>query len=196
MRGSALDFALRCLAEAASRDIRISAVRQRLADRLHELAAAILPRAEYVVHGELGLDHVLIDAAGNPVIIDIENLMYFDVEWEHAHMQIRLDHDEWAATVGAEDLDERRLSFYKLTQHLSLIAGPLRLLTATFRTAPSCWESSTGTEMRRSSSLPNDELALSAWESVQLGPIWALTCRRRRPPQTAGHRWSPRLMAR
>jgi hypothetical protein len=128
----ALDFALRCLAEAASRDSRISDARERLEDRLHDLAAAIRPRTEYsVVHGELGLDHVLVDADGNPVIIDIENLMYFDVEWEHAHMQIRLD-DDWAKTVGVEDLDEDRLAFYKLTQHLSLIAGPLRLLDGDF----------------------------------------------------------------
>jgi hypothetical protein len=129
----ALDFALRCLAEAARRDSRISDARERLENRLRELAAAVHPRAEYsVVHGELGLDHVLVDADGNPVIIDIENLMYFDVEWEHAHMQIRLDDDDWAKTVGVEDLDEDRLAFYKLTQHLSLTAGPLRLLDGDF----------------------------------------------------------------
>ena len=128
----ALDFALRCLAEAAGRDHRISGARERLEDRLRGLAAAVRPRAEYsVVHGELGLDHVLVDSDGNPVIIDIENLMYFDVEWEHAHMQIRLG-DDWAETAGAEGLDEDRLAFYKLTQHLSLTAGPLRLLDSDF----------------------------------------------------------------
>jgi aminoglycoside phosphotransferase (APT) family kinase protein len=129
----ALDFALRCLAESARRDSRMSDARERLENRLRELAAAVRPRAEYsVVHGELGLDHVLADADGNPVIIDIENLMYFDVEWEHAHMQIRLDEDDWAETVGVEDLDEDRLAFYKLTQHLSLTSGPLRLLDGDF----------------------------------------------------------------
>jgi hypothetical protein len=128
----ALDFALRCLAEAAGRDRRITGTRERLEDRLRELAAAVRPRAEYsVVHGELGLDHVLVDSDGNPVIIDIEDLMYFDVEWEHAHMQIRL-HDDWAKTVGVDDLDEDRLALYLLTQHLSLTAGPLRLLDSDF----------------------------------------------------------------
>jgi Phosphotransferase enzyme family len=128
----ALDFALRCLAEAARRDARISDACERLENRLRELAAGIRPRAEYsVVHGELGLDHVLVDGNGSPVIIDIENLMYFDVEWEHAHMQIRL-HDHWARTVGVDDLDEDRLALYLLTQHLSLIAGPLRLLDSDF----------------------------------------------------------------
>jgi hypothetical protein len=47
-------------------------------------------------------------------------------------MQIRLDDDDWAKTVGVEDLDEDRLAFYKLTQHLSLTAGPLRLLDGDF----------------------------------------------------------------
>jgi Phosphotransferase enzyme family len=129
----ALDFALRCLAEAARRDSRIFDINTQLEDRLREMAAAVRPRAEYsVVHGELGLDHVLVDGDGNPVIVDIENLMYFDVEWEHAHMKIRLDDDGWARTVGVEGLDEDRLAFYKLTQHLSLIAGPLRLLEGDF----------------------------------------------------------------
>ncbi len=124
----ALAFALRCLAEAAERDRRITIARERLEDRLRGLAVAVRPRAEYsVVHGELGLDHVLVDADGNPVIIDIDDLMYFDVEWEHAHMQIRL-HDQWAKTVGVEGLDEDRLALYMLTQRLSLTAGPLRAL--------------------------------------------------------------------
>ncbi len=74
----------------------------------------------------------MVDAEGDPVIIDIENLMYFDVEWEHAHIQIRLDDDDWAKTVGVEGLDEDRFAFYKLTQHLSLTAGPLRLLDSDF----------------------------------------------------------------
>lgn len=128
----ALDFALRCLAEAAGRDRRIAGTRERLEDRLRELAAAVQPRAEYsVVHGELGLDHILIDSDGNPVLIDIEDLRYFDVEWEHAYLQIRLDHD-WAGAVGVDGLDQDRLALYLLTQHLSLIAGPLRLLDSDF----------------------------------------------------------------
>jgi len=128
----ALAFALRCLAEAAARDRRITDASERLEERLRELASAVRPRAEYsVVHGELGLDHVLVDSDGNPVIIDIEDLMYFDVEWEHAHMQIRL-HDQWAKTVGVEGLDEDRLALYMLTQRLSITAGPLRLLDGDF----------------------------------------------------------------
>ena len=131
MRGSALHFALRCLAEAAGSDQRVASARDRLEERLRELAAAVRPRAEYaVVHGELGLDHVLIDRDGNPVLIDIEDLMYFDVEWEHVFLRIRLDRDY--AQLAANDLDEDRLALFMLTQRLSLTAGPLRLLDSDF----------------------------------------------------------------
>jgi hypothetical protein len=127
-----LALGLRCVAEATERDRRIADNSERLKDRLGELAAAVRPRAEYsVVHGELGLDHVLVDADGSPVLIDIEDLMYFDVEWEHAHMQVRLGRD-WARTVGAGDLDEDRLALYMLAQRLFLVAGPMRLLDGDF----------------------------------------------------------------
>jgi len=127
-----LALGLRCVAEATERDRRIACNRERIRDRLRELVAAVRPRAEYsVVHGELGLDHVLVDADGNPVIIDIEDLMYFDVEWEHAHMQVRLGRD-WAGTVGVGDLDEDRLALYMLAQRVFLVAGPMRLLDGDF----------------------------------------------------------------
>jgi hypothetical protein len=127
-----LALGLRCVAEAAERDRRIADNRERLEDRLGELAAAVRPRAEHsVVHGELGLDHVLVDADGNPVIIDIESLMYFDVEWEHVHMQVRLGRD-WARTVGVDGLDGDRLALFMLAQRLFLVAGPMRLLDGDF----------------------------------------------------------------
>jgi hypothetical protein len=127
-----LALGLRCVAEATERDRRIADNRERLQDRLGELAAAVRPRAEYsVVHGELGLDHILVDADGNPVIIDIEALMYFDVEWEHAHMRVRLGRD-WAGTVGVDDLDQDRLALCMLAQRLFLVAGPMRLLDGDF----------------------------------------------------------------
>ena len=129
--GAALDFGLRCLAESASRDQRIAGARDRIEERLRELAAAVQPRAEYVVvHGELGLDHVMVDQDGNPVLIDIENLMYFDVEWEHVFLRIRLHGDYERLAVSG--LDDDRLALYMLTQRLSLTAGPLRLLDGDF----------------------------------------------------------------
>ncbi|MFI7403855.1 phosphotransferase family protein [Streptomyces sp. NPDC049541] len=129
--GVVLERALRDLAEAASRDPRIAAVRERLEERLLGLAAAVRPRSQYaVVHGELGPDHVLVDPDGNPVLIDIEGTMYFDVEWEHVFLRIRL-HDAYGP-LAAGGLDEDRLALYLLAQRLSLTAGPLRLLDGDF----------------------------------------------------------------
>ena len=127
----ALTWGLRCLTDAAARDSRVANAHDQLDERLHELAAAISPRAEYsVVHGELGLDHVLVDRDGWPVIIDIEDLMYFDVEWEHVFLRLRLHADYHH--VAVDGLDEARLALYMLVQRLSLTAGPLRLLETDF----------------------------------------------------------------
>ncbi|WP_404818993.1 phosphotransferase family protein [Streptomyces phaeolivaceus] len=129
---AALAFALRCLAEAAARDRRIADARDRLDERLRELAAAVHPRAEYsVVHGELGFDHVLVDRHGHPVLIDIDELLYFDVEWEHVFLRLRHPDGHWRP-LAVEGLDEDRLALYTLTQRLSLTAGPLRLLDGDF----------------------------------------------------------------
>ncbi|HWG23577.1 phosphotransferase family protein [Actinospica sp.] len=127
----ALEFGLRCLVDAAARDPRAESARDQLEERLHMLAASVRPRAEYsVVHGELGLDHVMVDRKGRPVIIDIEDLMYFDVEWEHVFFRIRLHGDY--PRVAVDGLDEDRLALYMLIQRLSLTAGPLRLLESDF----------------------------------------------------------------
>ncbi|MHC3469427.1 phosphotransferase [Streptomyces sp. 7R007] len=129
---AAFDFAMRCLDEAAVREGRIADARDRLEERLRELRAAVRPRAEYsVVHGELGLDHVLVDRDGNPVLIDIEELLYFDVEWEHVFLRLRHRADHYRP-LAAEGLDEDRLALYALAHRLSLTAGPLRLLEGDF----------------------------------------------------------------
>ncbi|MBO1335605.1 phosphotransferase family protein [Streptomyces sp. VRA16 Mangrove soil] len=126
-----LERALRDLAEAAVRDPRIAAARDRLDERLRTLAAAVRPRRAYaVVHGELGPDHVRVAADGAPVVVDIEGTMYFDVEWEHVFLRIRL-HDAYRP-LAVDGLDEDRLALYLLAQRLSLTAGPLRLLDGDF----------------------------------------------------------------
>ncbi|MFD9067514.1 phosphotransferase family protein [Kitasatospora purpeofusca] len=126
-----LDRALEDLAEASSRDMRIAGVRDHVDDVLRGLAGAVRPRSEYgLIHGELGPDHVLVDRLGQPVLIDIEGLMFFDVEWEHVFLRIRFgEHYQWLNRGG---LDERRLAFYMLAMRLSLVAGPLRLLDGDF----------------------------------------------------------------
>ncbi|MFE0154454.1 hypothetical protein ACFWY5_45435 [Nonomuraea sp. NPDC059007] len=123
--------ALRDLEEAAERDGRISAAAGALGDRLRELAGRVTPRAEYgLIHGELGPDRVLVDGDGHAVLIDIEGLMYFDVEWEHVFLRLRFG--ERYAALSRPGLDPRRLDLFMLATRLSLVAGPLRLLDGDF----------------------------------------------------------------
>ncbi|MFF4545470.1 phosphotransferase [Streptomyces sp. NPDC001435] len=125
------DRALADIAQAAVRDPRIAAARQALEDTVRSLAAEVRPRARYtLIHGELGPDHVLVDADGNPVLIDIEGLMYFDAEWEHVFLRLRFGPAYDA--LRAPGLDEARLRLYRLAMHLNLVAGPLRLLDGDF----------------------------------------------------------------
>jgi hypothetical protein len=122
-----LERALRQLADAADRVPSVASVRSRLDETLRALAASVTPRASYgLIHGELGPDHVSIDDRGQPVVVDIEGAMYFDVEWEHAFLRLRFGRDyAWLRVSG---LDLRRMRLYALALDLSLIEGPLRLL--------------------------------------------------------------------
>ncbi|SNT51766.1 phosphotransferase [Actinacidiphila glaucinigra] len=123
--------ALEDLAEAAERDPRIGSAAAPLRDRLQELAARVAPRTEYrLIHGELGPDHVLLDAHGHPVLIDIEGLMFFDAEWEHVFLQLRFG--ERYPALSRPGLDPARLDLFMLAMRLSLVAGPLRILDGDF----------------------------------------------------------------
>nr|WP_240895232.1 phosphotransferase [Kineococcus siccus] len=128
-----LQRALRHLAAAADREPRLAAVAERVEATLHHRAAAVQPRegATYsLTHGELGPDHVLIDATGRPVLIDLEGVMWADVEWEHAFLEMRF-HEHYEA-LRIPGLDEERLQLYRLALHLSLVEGPLRLIDTGF----------------------------------------------------------------
>lgn len=126
-----LDRALTDLDEAAARDARARADHARLTRALHTLASRVAPRAEHVlVHGELGPDHVLVAPDGAPVLIDIEGLMFFDAEWEHAFLKVRFG--EHHPRLRTRDPDPHRGALYDLATHLSLVAGPLRLLDGDF----------------------------------------------------------------
>ncbi len=126
-----LDRALRDLDEAGSRDPRIGRVQGELAELLGDLAAPLSSRTEFgLIHGELAPGHVLIDRADRPVLIDIEGLMYFDVEWEHVFL--RLLYGAHYERLRNPELDPQRMRFYSLALHLSLVAGPLRLLDGDF----------------------------------------------------------------
>jgi len=117
---------------AAGREPAIAAGRRALESRLDALAC-LEPRASHpLIHGELGPDHVLITASGDPVIIDIEGLMHFDLEWEHAFLKLRFGAHYPALCPPQTTLDQARLRLYELAMHISLVAGPLRLLDGDF----------------------------------------------------------------
>ena len=132
--GFARQRGLNSLVEAAARDPRIAAARDRLEQELHSRFTAVQPRPGYgLIHGELGPDHVLIGPQGEPVLIDIEATMFFDVEWEHAFLELRFG-DDYPALHTVE-LDPARLAFYRLVHYLSLVAGPLQLIEGDFPNA-------------------------------------------------------------
>jgi hypothetical protein len=125
-----VDRALAHLA-AVARDERLAAARPRITDHLLALRGQVSPRQTYaLVHGELGPDHVLVNAAGEPVVIDFEGLNAFDVEWDHAWTQMRFEEDY--PRLGPVPLDDARLELYRYAQVLSLIEGPLRIADTDF----------------------------------------------------------------
>lgn len=125
------EAALANIADAAARDPRAERDRGLLQDKLFALYEQVEPRSEFaVVHGELGPDHVLIGPDGEPVLIDIEGLMYCDVEVEHCWTKMRFQQNYEPLRV--EGLDPRRLKYYQYTMHLGLVGGPLRIADGDF----------------------------------------------------------------
>ncbi len=151
------DRALAQLDTAAARDARLAAAHGRIAAHVRELAATITQRATYgLVHGELGPDHVLITPRGEPVVIDFEGLVHFDIEWDHAWSQMRFG-DAYPALRPVE-LDTDRLALYRYAQVLSLIEAHLRIADTDFRTATGCsdWRSTTSAKHSPRSAYPPD----------------------------------------
>ncbi|MEU3335610.1 phosphotransferase [Streptomyces sp. NPDC006668] len=124
--------ALRSIEQAAALEPRVAAAHDELADKVRALAAEVRPRnrSHTLIHGELGPDHVLLTADGHPALIDIEGLLYFDVEHEHVFLEIRFGPHYDALRVP--DLDPDRMRLYRLAMHLSLVAGPLTLVQGDF----------------------------------------------------------------
>jgi hypothetical protein len=115
----------------AIRDARLADARERIAGHVRHLRREVTAREDYgLIHGELGPDHVLVTPSGEPVMVDIDGLTFFDVEWEHAWLQMRFG-DAYSA-LRPIDLDLHRLEFYRYAQVLSLIEGPLRIADTDF----------------------------------------------------------------
>lgn len=126
-----LEHALMNIAYAATRDVRAAERREELEDKLRTLYATVEPRSEFgLVHGELGPDHVLIGPNGEPVLIDIEGLMYSDVEVDHTWIRMRFE--EHYRPLRDPGLDPARMKYYQYTMHLDLVGGPLRIAEGDF----------------------------------------------------------------
>jgi hypothetical protein len=125
------DRALCHLGAAAGRDARLSDAHNRVAGHIRRLRDAVTARRTYgLVHGELGPDHVMVTSTGEPVMIDFEGLVYFDIEWDHAWLNLRFGHAHPA--LRAVDLGKDRLQLFRYAQILSLIEGPLRIADTDF----------------------------------------------------------------
>ncbi|XEC96324.1 phosphotransferase [Paenibacillus tarimensis] len=109
----------------------IAANQSKLLDTLYALESKMKPRARYgFIHGELGPDHILVNENLEPYLIDIEGAMFFDIEHEHCFMEIRFgDHYRYLTN---DSLDPDRMAFYKLSHHISLTTGGLKLLHRAF----------------------------------------------------------------
>lgn len=119
------------LKSAALRLPQLAAMEHEIEAILRRHRAAVQPRRDFrLIHGELGPDHILVTDDGRPVMIDIEGAMFFDVEWEHAFLEIRFG--AWYPWLCDSELDQNRLELYRLCLYLSLVAGPLRLLDGDF----------------------------------------------------------------
>lgn len=105
----------------------IRANQSKLLDTLYELESRIKPRTHYrFIHGELGPDHVLVNDKLEPVLIDIEGAMFFDIEHEHSFLALRFG--QYYRFLKNNTLDPNRMSFYRFHHHVSLTSGGLKLL--------------------------------------------------------------------
>ncbi|MEZ0110823.1 hypothetical protein ABH920_004838 [Catenulispora sp. EB89] len=126
-----LERSLVNIATAVPRDVRAAEGEAMLEEKLRTLYAELEPRAEFgVVHGELCAEHTLVGPDGEPVLIDIEGLMYTDIEVEHCWMRMRFGPHYDA--LRNPDLDPRRMRYYQYVMHLDLVGGPLRIAEGDF----------------------------------------------------------------
>lgn len=126
-----LERSLGHIAYFAERDPRAAEGRELLEDKLRTLFERVQPRAEYGInHGELCGEHTLVGPDREPVLIDIEGLMYFDIEVEHCWMRMRFQ--EHYGPLARADLDPDRMRYYQYTMHLDLVGGPLRIAQGDF----------------------------------------------------------------
>ena len=169
----ALRRALDHLDHAAAHIDRLREVHKRLEETLRSMAAGIPLRSEYgLIHGELGPDHVLVDAQGHPAIIDIEGLMFFDVEWEQHTPSWSSGLGSTTGICGRTASTTRGFASTRCACMCPCAQVPCVSLRVTSLNGKRCWELSDGTSRRYStSSTDNGRSAQCAghWPSLGCG---------------------------
>jgi hypothetical protein len=118
---------LKDLEELSERQLSISQNKLELTNIINKLFHHIQPRRQYgLIHHELGPDHIRVDQTGEPILIDIEGAKFFDIEYEHAFLEFRFG--ENYSYLKNDQLDPKRLRFYKLHLHISCSIGPLKII--------------------------------------------------------------------
>lgn len=125
-----LQRALLELAAASETHKNVAKHKMRIEHKLRELSAHLAPRTTYhLIHGELGLEHILIRKADQTVyFIDIDGLKFFDVEVEHAFMKVRFSTPIYEQYFMREDLDIARMEFYEFALYVSFIYAGTRFI--------------------------------------------------------------------
>jgi hypothetical protein len=72
--------------------------------------------------------------------------MFFDVEWEHAFLELRFG--PLYPALHTVEPDPARLALYRLVHYLSLVAGPLQLIEGDFPHAAFMREIAEGNALR------------------------------------------------
>ncbi len=123
------DASLVELRAAALTETFITENHDRIRDALGALRATVKPRETYrLLHGELDPSHVLVRESDRAVyLVDIEGLGFGDLECEHTFLKWRFPAEDYDC-LARKDLDERRLAYYKLQMHISLVYAGSRLL--------------------------------------------------------------------
>lgn len=76
------------------------------------------------IHGELGPNHVMVDANNNAYLIDIEGAKFCDVEEELGFLNMRFDEKVYSSSY---DIDENRMLFYYIGHCFGNMSGAIEL---------------------------------------------------------------------
>lgn len=116
------DFAQKELELAAGFNESVKLMQDKISKRLNDLKSRLQKRHEYsLIHSELSPHHIFILESGETAVIDIENVKFWDIEYEYALlMQIYGQNGKY---FESDHLDVDRVQFYRLFHLISWISA-------------------------------------------------------------------------